>query len=360
MLRAAFAIRTPMGASPKRPMLRQNRSRILPTALCLWSMLFLAPPSSLHASENTKTVMAEDGRYIVSLTGPGEPWYDPKLGGRVKFTFSVIDKIDSRQYPVYLDNMTAKINRIAIYHDKLIVIGEETSLHSVITSLIDLSQREEVDTFVGFDTKLSGTGRFLSFRKFYPPDTSEPEAMSDLVLIYDMDGSPDSNRMRGIDAYKNDPIGRLTEVGNPVFPENFAGRKNYRVWVRDENRRNSVIPDGFFWLGDDQKFGFLDRIGGNYLLIVVDISNGPSHSVIHTHEIDPLSLIGPEENGKPDVIHAVEPLRLEAIEKLADDRIRIRLAAGIPLKNNQIEFSAEESAPAAHVQSNEPVKGSQK
>jgi hypothetical protein len=349
-----------MTTSSKNPISRQKRSRGLPTVLFLWPIFFLFPPSLLYASENTEIVMAEDGRYVISLSGPGEPWYDPKLGGRVKFTFSVIDKVNSRQYAVYLDNMTSKINRIAIYHDKLIVIGEESSLHSVITSLIDLSNREEIDTFVGFETKPSGTGRFLSFRKFYPPETSEPEAVSDLVLIYDMDGSPDSNRMRGIDAYKNDPIGRLTEVGYPVFPEDFAGRKNYRVWVREENRRNSVNPEGFFWFGGDQKFGFLDRIGGKYLLIVVDISNGPSHPVIHTHEIDPLSLIGPEENGKPDMIHAVEPLRLEGIEKLKDETLRIHLAAGIPLQKNQIEFPAEESAPTASTQSNEPATESQK
>jgi len=349
-----------MAATPQRPFPRHNPSRVFPKALCLGLMLFLSPPFPLHASENTKMLMVEDSRYVINLNGPGEPWYDPNLGGRVKFTFSVIDKLDSRQFAVYLDNMTAKINRIAIYRDKLIVIGEEASLHSVITSLIDLSRREEVDTFVGFGTQLSGTGRFLSFRKFYPPDTSDPEAMSDLVLIYDMDGSPDSNRMRGIDAYKNDPIGRLTEVGYPVFPEKFAGRKNYRVWVRDENDRNSVVPEGFFWFEGDQKFGFLDRIGGKYLLVMVDISDGPSHPVTHKHEIDPLSLIGPEGSGKPDVIHTVEPLRLEGIEKLMDDRIRIRLAAGIPLQNNQIEFPAGESAPTASVHSNEPATESQK
>jgi hypothetical protein len=255
--------------------------------------------------------------------------------------------------------MIAKISRIAIYRDKLIVMGEEAALHSSITSLIDLALREEVDTFIGFESKLSGTGRYMSFRKFFLSETSEPESMSDLVLIYDMAGSADSNRMLGIDAYKNDPIGRLTEVGYPVFPEKNAGRKNYRVWVGDENRRNSVIPEGFFWFDDDRRFGFLDRVGGKYSLIVVDISDGPGHPVIHNRAIDLPSLIRPEGRESEALIHEAEPLRLETIENGLNGKIRIRLSSRIPLLNDQIEFSMDESAPAASVQTNESPKAPQ-
>lgn len=332
-----------------------TRSRGRVTILSLLMILAMASPVLVRADEPApETIIAENGRYSIHLTGPGEPWYDPKLGGRVKFTFSVIDKPDSRQYVVVLNNMTAKINRIAIYRDKLIVLGEESTLHSSITSLIDLATRKEADEFIGFETKLSETGRFMSFRKFYPPDTSPPETMSDLILIYDLDASADSNRMHGIDAYKRDPIGRLTEVGYPVFPDRNASRKNYRVWVRNEHRRNAVIPDGFFWFDGDRRFGFLDRVGGKYFIVVVDISNGPDSPVVREHRINLASLIGPEDqNGGPS-IDEDEPIRLKNIEKTAGERIRIHLAAHVPLRNNPVEFSLDEMTPPPSAPEGEP------
>jgi hypothetical protein len=323
----------------------------LQTLVWLSLVLWIFPTARIHADNNPSPLpVAENSRYRIGLAGAGEPRFDPKTGGRVKFTFSVIDKVENRQYPVYLDNLTAKVNRLAIYQEKLIVMGEEATLHSSITSLIDLVGRQEIDSFIGFGHALSGTGRFMGYRKFYPTQTADPEVMSDLVLIYDLSDSADGNRMHGVKAYKNDPVGRLIEVGHPVFPEKNADRKNYRVFVREETARHTVIPNGFFWLDDDRKIAFVDRVGGEYDLVAVDISNGLDHPVIQKAAIDLLSLVRSEDPDIEAVVREAGQLKLESVQDMMNGKVRIRISSPIPLRDDQIEISLEDKVPTPHLQ----------
>lgn len=328
----------------------------LRTLAWLSLVLWIFPTARIHADDNRSSLAeAEDGRFHIGLVGAGEPRFDPKTGGRVKFTFSVIDKVENRQFPVYLDNLTAKVNRLAIYQEKLIVMGEEATLHSSITTLIDLVGRQAIDSFIGFGPTLSGTGRFMSYRKFYPMPTADPEVMSDLVLIYDLSDSADGNRMHGMKAYKNDPVGRLIEVGHPVFPEKNADRKNYRVYVRKETARHTVIPNGFFWLDDDRKIAFVDRSGGEYDLVTVDISNGLDHPVIQKAAIDLLPLVRSEDPDIEAVVREAGQLKLEDVQDMMNGKVRIRISSPIPLRDDQIEISLEEKVPTPSFRSHKSV-----
>jgi hypothetical protein len=323
-------------------------------------ILSFRPTIDAYAEDNAqKSISAEDEEFRAVLSGEGEPWFDPKTGGRVKFTISVTDRVNNREYPVYLDNITAKVFNLSLIPGKLIVTGEEANLHSPVTTLIDLKSREEADSFIGFGNTLSLTGRFLIYRKFYPPQTAEPPVMSDLVLVYDLAGSADENRMRGEEAYRNDPIGRLTEVGHPIYPESNAGKKHYRVWVPDENKRHAIIPNGFFWFDHDRKVAFGDRIGGEDYLVVVDLSNGLARPVIHRMEIDLRALLRPEDRENSAILQEAEPVKLEGVQDLTNGKVKARISSPIPLGNNSLEFPFEgtdpagsrqtqDSAPAAH------------
>lgn len=314
-----------------------------------------APSRDYSTSIKSKSNTAEDGMYQVALSGTGEPRFDPKTGGRVRFIFSVMDKVNNRQYPVYLDNMTAKVIRIALFQGRLVVIGEESTLGSLITTVIDLASREEIDAFIGFGTTLSENGRFLTYLKFFPTQSAEPEAMSDLILVYDLADSSDGNRIRGEEAYKNDPSGRLIEVGHPIYPEVNTGKKHYRVWVREENKRHAVIPNGFFWFDHDRKIAFGDQIGDKTYVVVVDLSGGLTHPVIHKTGIDLSSLLRPEERENETLLHGAKALKLENVQGLKDGKIRIRISSDIPLQNDQIELPVEESSPATSIETRESV-----
>lgn len=331
-------------------------SSIKKILFCLFIILSIRPMIITYAEDNTpKPIAAEDGEFRAVETGEGEPWFDPKTGGRVKFTFSVTDKVNNRQYPVYLDNVTAKVFNLSIFQGKLIIMGEEANLHSPVTTLIDLKNREEADSFIGFGNTLSTTGRFLIYRKFYPPQTAEPPVMSDLVLVYDLADSADGNRMRGEDAYRNDPIGRLTEVGHPIYPESYAGKKHYRVWVPEENKRHAIIPNGFFWFDHDLKIAFGDRTGDEDYLVVVDLSNGLTHPVIHRMQIDLRSLLRPEDRENPSLLHEAQPLKLESVLVVKNGKIKVRISSRVPLQDNSLEFPFEEAASVLSHQTEGPA-----
>jgi hypothetical protein len=329
---------------------------IIQIIVYLLVILSCRPTINTYAEDNAqKSISAEDEEYRAVLSGEGEPWFDPKTGGRVKFTFSVTDKVNNREYPVYLDNITAKVFNVSIIQGKLIVMGEEANLHSPVTTLIDLKNREEVDSFIGFGNTLSPTGRYLIYRKFYPPETAEPSVMSDLVLVYDLADSADENRMRGEDAYRNDPIGRLTEVGHPIYPEINAGKKHYRVWVPEESKRHTIIPNGFFWFDHDRKVAFGDRIGGEDYLVVVDLSNGLARPVIHRMEIDLRALLRPEDRENPAILHEAEPVKLLSVQDLENGKVKAGISSAIPLRDNSLEFPFEGAAPAVSQQTQDSI-----
>ena len=324
--------------------------------LGLWVMLGLHPPADLHAGADPgSAIVAEDEHYRVELAGAGEPWYDPGTGGRVKFTFSVTEKAGGRRYPVHLDNLTSKIDGLRIFKGKLVVMGQEGTLHSSISTLINLEDQKEIDSIAGFGNKLSATGRFLGYRMFYPSESAEPPRMSDLVLIYDLSESPDRNRMKGQDAYRNDPVGRLTEVGHPIYPEGNATKKHYRVWVLDENDRHSIVPDGFFWLEDDRKIAFVDRAGGENYLIVVDLAAGLDRPVIHKKWIDVRSLLMADDGPNEALVHEAKRLRLEDVRPINSGAVRIRITSAVPLSTNDLDLTYQETERGRSPRPDEPA-----
>lgn len=330
----------------------RERLRFLPTPLSTWRtfsillvtglILALHPAGPLAGEEGPGSIHAENDRYRVELKGPGEPRFDPSVGGRVRFTFSVMDKAGNREFPIFLDNITSKINHIRLSEEMIIVFGEEATLHSSVTTLINLEDQKEKDAIMGFGNTLSETGRYIVYRKFFHPDSAEPARMSDLVLIYDLWESSDTNRMKGKEVYRNDPIGLLTEVGYPVYPEDKAGKKNYRIWVRDEKRRHSIIPDGFFWLDEDRRVAFADRVGGENYLVVVDITTGLESPVLNRTWIDPRSLVRLEDSGGELVGDYIQELRLEDIQSIENGSIRIHVLSDYPPQEYELEFTEEE------------------
>ncbi len=314
-------------------------------ALGLWA------PKEISAAQE-QGILAETERYRVVLSGEGEPRFDPVTGGRVMFTFLVTEKATGRQYPIVMDNITSRIQQIRIFGGKLVVLGEEATLQSGVVTLIGLEDRREIDLIMGFWNKVSSTGRYVSYRKFYPPQTAEPAKMSDLVLIYDLADSSGGNRLQSIEAYRNDPVGRLTEVGHPVYPEDSVGKNHYRVWVREEQDRHSVLPGGFFWLDNDRKLIFGDQMGGQSFLIVVDISKGLSAPLIQKKKIDTTTVRESVELVPQDGDFEAPAIRIEEVRLIDSKTIQVRLSSQIPLKKKDQEFSLD-LKPALHLPSSE-------
>ena len=315
----------------------------------LGALVLTLPPFLIFLFAQTgeaRTTSTENERFVVELVGPGEPRYDPGSGGRVKFTFKVTDKVsdqvEARQYPIVLDNITSEIQEIRFAGDQLIVFGSEATQHSSIITIMNPEDGTVIDSMMGFEFTLSGTGRYLSYRKFYPALGSAPPRQSDLVLVYDLSDSPAGNRLRDMAVYRGDPIGRLIEVGRPVYPEENIGKTNYRVWVRAKNRRHSIVPKGIFWLEEDRGVVFIDRVSGENNLILVNLSAGIDRPVVYKKWIDPLALMRVEDAGDEALVREAKQLRLEDVQELEDGMIWFRISSDAVLAKKELQLSMED------------------
>lgn len=282
---------------------------------------------------------ADNGHYQVELTGTGEPWFDPRSGARRRFTFRVTDHSGGDPFPITLDNLTTQIDKINLYGDRLVVFGEESSLHSPVVTLIALSERAELDTFIGLGVQASETGRYLSFRKYYPPQGADPPRVSDLVLVYDLTKGPAENRLRGLEAYRNDHVGRLTEVGRPLYPEINLAKGTYRVWVPEERERHLLLPEGFFWMEDDRYLAFAEKVGDRNYFILADISGGLNNPVVYKKALAGLSpSLGDAIEGLPSSESGIL-FRVLGVKAAGPGEFRMRVRSAVSEGSEEIHFS---------------------
>ncbi|HEY5648384.1 MAG TPA: hypothetical protein VIU33_02715, partial [Nitrospiria bacterium] len=224
--------------------------------------------------------------------------------------------------------LTSRLKELNLFSHRLMITGEEATAGASVITIIDLQTGSVLDTLMGFGPSFSPGGRFLVFQKYYSPKSSDPQKQSDLVLLYDLERSMEENRMKGLSTYRNNPIGLITEAGRPVFPAVNARKKRYRVWVRDEGKRHRIIPGGFFWLKNDNRLAFVDRMGESFQLIVVDHGFLESEPRIHSGEFDPL-----EDNTSGELMAGEEPpslmadrFHLEEVLVLESGKVQIHLS----------------------------------
>ena len=314
--------------------------RLLSRAAGLMLLVFLSS-SLFPRSAPAAGLAAENTRYRVEQQGGGEYRFEPEAGGRVRFHFSVTDKAAKSRSLLVLDNATARIGAIRLLGGRLIVLGEEAHLHSTIATVFDLEARREIDAVMGLDARLSEGGRYLVYRKFFPPDSSEPERRSDLVLVYDLEADPDANRLNGREDYRNDPVGEMTEAGRPVYPESYLRKRSYRVWVPDEKDRHAVLPGGFFWLDRDRRIVFADHYGPDYYLVVLDLSAGLEGPSVEKRKLEIRFQPGEGSSASKESSEGSPAVRLESVAE-ADGGLRIRLSSHPPLIENEFRVDIGE------------------
>lgn len=286
-------------------------------------------PGGLYAQSTGNLPSLETPRYEIRQMGKGEPWYDPLRGGRVRFTFVVNDIIAGRENTFVLDNLSSEIKRLLIFGEKLLVIGEEATSRAAVITLVSLRDGVVEDTIMGFSPEFSPGRRYVIFKKYFSPKAADPPKRSDLVLLYDLNRSADENRIRGLKAYRNDPLGLLTEVGRPVFPDINARKKRYRVWVREEAKRHSILPGGFFWPDGEKQVAFIDRVGHSFYFVVIETDSLEKQPSLHRAEFDPrVDDEGDNEGGtgrnNPPVLR--DRFTLEKVKILESGEIEIDLS----------------------------------
>jgi hypothetical protein len=158
--------------------------------------------------------------------------------------------------------------------NRLLLFGDTSNGENMI--LVNVRDRQIVDSFEGFYPALSPNQRWLVYRKFYPRHVLAP--VTEEYLLYDLNKTAGQNRPQGIgtdDRY---------DVGSPVFP---LGLKNLLIDNLGVDESQTHRPSsGFYWAQDSGAFLFGDILNDSFSLVVITVgSDGSTSAYEHTvHE----------------------------------------------------------------------------
>lgn len=152
--------------------------------------------------------------------------------------------------------------------NKLVVHGKLK--RADVLYMVDLETGEVIDFFWCYNPVLSPSMRYIVYEKFFPPHGLK-EAMTMVVLIYDLEKKPEENRVP-IVGYSDWP---KSQVGIPVYPNMYFESKAY------------VMPDiqklypffytkqsPFLWSKNSKSIYFLCSSLEKQYLVNLDIGSG--------------------------------------------------------------------------------------
>lgn len=129
-------------------------------------------------------------------------------------------------------------------------------------NIIDVGKTRILDSFDGFDPRMSPDQRWIAYRKFYPIHTEEEP--SEEYLLYDLTRSAIQNRPPSVGS--DDSV----HVGLPVFPV----VKDHVVFDNiglPPEQTHTAGSQSFFWSPDSHTLLFGDEVQNKLSLVLVEI-----------------------------------------------------------------------------------------
>ncbi|MGC4081947.1 MAG: hypothetical protein QM736_07525 [Vicinamibacterales bacterium] len=218
---------------------------------------------------------------------------------------SIVTLTDKRGERTVKGTVGFPLDRVhhAVRESRLILLAK---LDAPYLAVLDPDAARVVDEFWGTRVAVSPSARFIAYNQRVPRWADA----SALYLVYDVSLSPTANRMP-------DPQGNISDgprdVGRPVYPNENRTRASYETTfysIREENKDSLPPPDvldamhelvsPLTWLSENQ-FAFVDRVGPEFFVVVIDLSAGVEAAKVRTAKIDTTELIDTSkaEDGDP-------------------------------------------------------------
>lgn len=221
-----------------------------------------------------------------------------KCPGTKAFYFNCLDKKVKESFQFILKNNTGQIreNMLYLYESKLIVIGDISSVHNIVT-VYDLSKRVIIDEIYCSKVTISNNRKYMAYLNLSARNTPI-EYWYNVLILYDFSQTPEWNRMESnkpVDLTENRTalLRFLSDVGIPVFPEVNAQRQTLLSYYYENKFVNyedkySMIGDSLLWSSNDKmiaylayKNRYLDK--KNKYIVLIDISKGTKDADVYMH-----------------------------------------------------------------------------
>ncbi len=298
------------------------------TALCTVGIVFLACVMGGGAHGDAGIAPVEDERWRVAFTetfgaeNPREVHYVLEVEDRQRGERPELVVVEPLLTPEELA-VDLRIIRGTTLVFQYRVVPYQPNAEGVI--LLDLETHETIDAFFGLGFALCPGERFWVFQRLIrprPPSSSQ----SAVVLLYDMDRSPEENRLAMDGA---DP---RIDAGFPVYPSYYAENLTYR-W---EEQLESEKPwyrraSPFLWRDNGREAVFLvteDRGDApETALVHLDFGAGVSQPQIRERRLDYQALAdaAAEDRTEPGGLETPQLIHARALEWADEEEEQVRL-----------------------------------
>jgi hypothetical protein len=237
------------------------------TALSVLSISFVAASDAIGESHRFSVRF---GREI-----PAEDSYS----GKVNYVLDVVDEVQKSSAELALDRPMEPIAETTLsFHtcggDKVVAEARWNGRPdaSTVLFIIDAIECSVVDTIQCRDPIFSPSKRYWVYEKFMR-SRAPLWVSTSVILCYDLDKSPEENRMGPPPRFPSD-----SEVGWAVYPPPFVAAQAYFLPDQQQTRPEGwyALVSPFLWAEDADKVYFLCQEKGHpTALVSVDLSKGP-------------------------------------------------------------------------------------
>jgi hypothetical protein len=198
------------------------------------------------------------------------------------FNFKMYNKPERKTESFQVCNLTQKIIDLFIVNDLIVIFGKIITNDIDAITIIDMIEKKEKDLIICYHPQLLLNNNILIYEKFYPR-FSPIEVMSSLILFYNLNNSPQENRINKIDIEKFNEMKsgcprRFSEyyenVGLPIYPTRNYKDKTYRVWLEKHEERHDIISPKYAVDTKENMIFFIDHHDNETSIISVDLQEG--------------------------------------------------------------------------------------
>lgn len=274
---------------------------------------------------------------------------DINCGCNNKYIFQTYDKSTGQYGSVTLQNLTSKIIEIKLVNRTMIVFGKVGSSFADGITIFDLATQKEKDFILCYRPNSIFGNKYLVFEKFYPR-FSPDEVRSSVLLIYDLEESPENNRLvnQRISADSEIKTGTpdymlySTNAGIPVFPLENLKMKNYNVWIDKPEKRNRIISPKCAWAEKSMELMLINYTGENNWVVVINLEEGIKKAKLRSFPINTPKIYNLDEKSK-DYLERLrsekkKPLKIKDIKVENDGTMKIELPKIQKYKKVEITF----------------------
>jgi len=259
-------------------------TRLLFAAILL--LMLCLPSAASEVRSGTETV--SNNHYEVRLAGQ-----IPDGTTSSRYIFSFVFEVVSKSKPTekrsfILGHRSPPLEEMEFHlllgdDCRLVVLSRWTGRPKTSTGvhIVDLEDARIVDEFWCYDPCLSPSGRYWAYERFFYP-YELPENRTMVILLYDMEHSPEDNRVSVV-GYTERPE---SYVGIPVYPPAYAEAQAYVVVEQQMEHPGGwyCLESPFLWADDDSAVVFICSSEGIRRIVRIDLSEGFRNSKIFESE----------------------------------------------------------------------------